>query len=280
MLGWGAIGSAVGRALADGEVPGARLCAVADRRRPSAGGRAGSAPGGEPAGGARGRDRPPAPIVAAEDLADGADVVVEAAGQAALATHGEAYLQAGARLLVVSVGALVDTDLFERLQAAGGDRLHLTTGAIGGLDLLRAARRAGSLDAITLTTTKRPSSLVEGWMDDELTARLRADEGPVVVFDGPASEAVRRFPQSVNVAATLALTAGSWDLVRVRVVGDPAVADNRHEIEIDGAAGHYRFRIENRPSPDNPRTSGIVAPAVVQGLAALAGGDDWRLATG
>lgn len=250
VLGWGAIGRTVGLALAEGGVPGARLCAVADRRW---------------------RADCPAPLVDPAHLADGADLVIEAAGQEALATYGEDYLRSGCRLLVVSAGALVDGDLLTRLLEAGGPRLHLTGGAIGGLDLLRAARRAGPIDGVTLTTTKASASLVQGWMDDDLVAALRAGGDEVVAFEGPATEAVRRFPQSVNVAATLALTAGSWDLVRVRVVADPSVTVNRHEIEIDGAAGHYRFTIENRPSADNPKTSGIVPHAVLESVAALCG---------
>lgn len=248
VLGWGAIGRTVGLALAHGQVPGARLVAVSDRR---------------------GADDCPVPVVDAEGLADGADLVVEAAGQAALATNGETYLRSGCRLLVVSVGALVDDDLYRRLQAAGGDRLHLTTGAIGGLDLLRAAKRAGGIDRVTLTTTKQPSSLLEDWMPDDLRAALRSGVDEVVTFDGPAADAVTRFPKSVNVAATLALTAGSWDLVRVRVVADPRVEVNRHDIEIVGAAGRYRFTIENRPSADNPKTSGIVPHAVIEDVASL-----------
>lgn len=281
LLGWGSIGRTVGRALAAGEVPGAELHTVAELR-------ASTGPG-EPGAGASGADGGvaldcPAPLVSGDRLADGADVVVEAAGQEALAAHGEAYLRAGCRLLVVSVGALVDRDLFDRLQAAGGDRLYLTTGAIGGLDLLRAAGRAGPIDELTLTTTKQPSSLVQDWMEVDLVDRLRAptvgSAEPITVFDGPAAEAVKRFPQSVNVAATLALTAGSWDLVRVRVVADPAIERNRHEIALTGAAGRYHFSIENHPSPDNPKTSGIVPHAVLAGLSALAGGDGWRLAVG
>jgi aspartate dehydrogenase len=270
VLGWGAIGRTVGLALAAGEVPGAELHTVSEQRALDGDGGVAS--------------DCPVPLVAGDRLADGADVVVEAAGQEALAAHGEAYLRAGCRLLVVSVGALVDQALFDRLQAAGGDRLYLTTGAIGGLDLLRAAGRAGPIDELTLTTTKQPTSLVQDWMDGDLVARLGAsavDGGePVTVFDGPAAEAVQRFPQSVNVAATLALTAGSWDLVRVRVVADPAAERNRHEIALAGSAGRYRFSIENHPSPENPKTSGIVPHAVLAGLSALAGGEGWRLAAG
>ena len=258
LLGWGAIGRTVGLALVDGAVPGVELVAVADRR---------------------GADGCPVPLIEPAELADGVDVVVEAAGQPALVAHGEAFLRTGCRLLVVSVGALVDDDLFQRLRRAGADRLLLTTGAIGGLDILRAAGRAGPLDAVSLTTTKQPASLIQDWMDDDLIANLRAGEETVTVFDGPAADAVTRFPQSVNVAATLALAVGSWDLVRVRVVADPAAEVNRHEIEASGAAGRYRFSVENHPSPDNPKTSGIVPHAVLQGLASLRP-DDWRLVSG
>lgn len=268
ILGWGAIGRAVGSALVAGQVPGAQLRAVADRpgRRPS-----------EASDG--GKADIPVPVVDPVELADGVDIVVEAAGQEALTAHGQRYLEAGCHLLVVSVGALVDDELFARLRRAGGRRLHLTSGAIGGLDLIRAAGRAGPLTEVTLTTTKPPGSLIQEWMDDDLVDQLRAGRRSVTVFDGPAAEAVARFPQSVNVAATLALCVGSWDDVGVRIVADPAVETNRHEIEVAGAAGHYAFRIENQPSADNPRTSGIVAPAVLQGLASLCG-DDWRLAAG
>ena len=214
-----------------GRVDGARLRAIATGRPPS---------------------DPPVPVVDPLDLADGADIVVEAAGQQALADHGERYLLAGSRL-------------------------HLTSGAIGGLDLLRAAAWAGPLDTVTLTTTKQPASLVESWMDDDLVSGLRDGREEIVVFDGPAREAVARFPRSINVAATLALTVGSWDLVRVRLVADPTVEFNRHEIEVTGITGRYRFSVENRPSSDNPRTSAIVANAVLQGLAELCG-DRWRLA--
>ncbi len=255
LLGWGAIGRTVGLALARGAVPGARLVAVSALDAP---------------------EGVPAPVVAAEDLAREADLVIEAAGQDALRRHGRTYLEEGVRLLVVSVGALVDDGLFQALVAGGADRLAVTTGAIGGLDLLAAARRAGPIEDLTLTTTKQPAVLIQDWMDPDLVARLEAGEGPVCAFDGPASQAVSRFPQSVNVAATLALAVGSWEAVRVRVVGDPTTAVNRHEIAWAGAAGRYALSIENHPSPENPKTSGIVPHAVLRSVAALVG-RDWRL---
>lgn len=255
LLGWGAIGRAVGLALADGKVPGARLHTVATLGHP---------------------DGCPVPMVPPSALGHGADIVVEAAGQDALRAHGEQFLAAGCRLLVVSAGALADQELFGRLRAAGGARLAVTTGAIGGVDLLRAVRRAGPIHQLLLSTTKRPGVLVQDWMTDDLAARLRSGTEVVTAFDGSAADAVRLFPESVNVAATLALAAESWDLVRVRVIGDPAIDVNRHEIRLVADAGRYTFTIENHPSPSNPKTSGVVPHAVLRGLAQWVDAD-WHL---
>ncbi|MEL7158260.1 MAG: aspartate dehydrogenase domain-containing protein, partial [Actinomycetota bacterium] len=137
-------------------------------------------------------------------------------------------------------------------------------------------RRAGPVRELVLTTTKRPEVLVQAWMDDDLRDRLRSGTERVAVFDGPAADAVRLFPQSVNAAATLALAAGSWDVVRVQVVGDPTAERNRHEIRFEGAAGRYHLTIENEPSVTNPKTSGIVPYAVLRGLEHWVA-EDWTL---
>ena len=52
---------------------------------------------------------------------------------------------------------------------------------------------------------------------------------------------------------------------------DPAADLTRHVIEAHGEAGSYRFETANRPSADNPRTSGVVPQAVLRSLSALVG---------
>lgn len=94
LLGWGAIGSEVGKALRRGDVSGVELTAVAALRH---------------------HDDLEVPQVAPSDLADHFDLVVEAAGQAALSEHGPGLLAAGVDLLVLSVGAFGDAELFDRL---------------------------------------------------------------------------------------------------------------------------------------------------------------------
>ncbi|MHA6803813.1 aspartate dehydrogenase domain-containing protein [Salinifilum ghardaiensis] len=249
ILGCGAIGGVVARAVRDGAVPGAELVGVVHT---------------EPV------DPPDLPVVGSRSASEDAELVVECAGQRALAELGPSVVASGADLLVVSVGALTDDGLLAELRDAGPGRLHLCTGAIGGLDLLAATARGGGLDAVRIATTKKASALVQQWMGAEQQERLRAATEPVELMRGPAREVTAAFPASANVAASVALAVGSWDRVEATVVADPRAPMTSHVISAAGSAGEYRFEIGNRPSPDNPATSGVVPHAVLAAVARLA----------
>jgi len=45
--------------------------------------------------------------------------------------------------------------------------------------------------------------------------------------------------------------------VRVSVVADPASTTNTHEIEASGDFGTFTVRLDNLPSPANPKTSAL-----------------------
>ncbi len=256
LLGWGAIGRGVAEQIEASTRAGDRsvvLSAVASRF-------------------SDGSTHPLA--VAAEEIGTSCDVVVEAAGPDALRVHGERCLTAGADLLVVSIGALMDTRLLEQLISAGPGRPHLCSGAIGGLDLLAAARNYGPIQRIVLETTKPGATLVRDWMSDDLRRDLlypSPGSNSVECFRGTVADAVQRFPESLNVSAALALAAGDDSVVEVAVIGSSTATTNTHDITIDSAAGQYRFSISNRPSPTNPRSSHITAWAVVRSLRSLAG---------
>jgi aspartate dehydrogenase len=247
VIGHGAIGSVVARSLAEGFDPSLVLAGVV-------------------------ADLPGVPAeVAVRDvgeLIERSDIVVEAASHGAVQAYGARVLEAGVDLLVVSVGALVDDDLRQRLVAAAGDRARLlvSSGAIGGLDLLRAAAALGPLDAVTMTSTKPAANVIAPWMDDDLVAALRQATGPVTAFEGSARDAARAFPASANVAATLGLSTLGLDAVRVRVLGDPAATTVRHVIEASGPTGRYEVGITNVPSPLNSKTSAVTPGAVLRAL--------------
>lgn len=195
-------------------------------------------------------------VTTTEDLVAAApDVVFEAAGHEAVAATGEAVLAGGAEFVVSSVGALCDDDLHARLRAAaarGGGRLTLLPGAIGGLDILAAAKLSG-LTQVTYLSRKPPAA----WRGTPADGRidLAAITAPTVFYEGSAREAARDFPKNANVAATVALAGLGFEATRVRLVADPTVTGNVHEIAFDSASAQVSMRIEGRPSPDNPKTS-------------------------
>jgi aspartate dehydrogenase len=194
-------------------------------------------------------------------------IVVEAASQAAAATHARTVLSAGRSLLLMSSGALIDSVLFAdlaRLAAERGVRLAVPSGAIGGLDAIRAVR--AELRELTLTSTKRPAALkgapgFASWED-------RGIDRATVVYEGPAREAVRLFPANVNVAAAVSLAGLGPDRTVARVVADPEAPGNVHEVSATGAFGCFTLRFENEPSAENPRTSRL---AILSALEALRG---------
>ena len=153
------------------------------------------------------------------------------------------------------------TSLLEAAQASGA-RIWVPSGAIGALDVVRASR-VGYVESITLTTTKPPVALADAPWVIEQDIDLSDISKPRVIFAGGPAEAVRGFPQNVNVAALLALAADDPDRMRVTVVADPDAPGNVHEVEALGSFGTMRLRLENRPSETNPKTSALAAQSVI-----------------
>lgn len=218
---------------------------------------------------------PPGGYLDAETAIERAEVIVECAGVAAARAHGPSVVAAGRTLVLASVGALADPDAARGILGGPGEAV-ITSGAIGGLDLVRAAAQAGGIDAATITTSKTAASLVQAWMSADEADRIRALDGPELLFDGTPREAIERFPGNVNVAVALAVACrglGTIDdglaRVRVRIVADPHTDTSTHRIEASGSSGDYVFEIGNRPSAANPRTSALTAQALAADVRAL-----------
>ena len=255
ILGFGAIGQSIVAAVAASPVPGHRLASVLVRPHQLAQAQAAMPPG----------------VVATADLstllAHAPDVVVEAAGQAAVAAHAAQVLAHGTQLLVLSVGALADAALHARLaQAArqGGTRLVLPVGAIAGLDGLMALRQAG-LQRVRYTSTKPPHA----WLGTPAEARfdLLALRTRMVVFAGTARDAALGFPKNANLAAAVALAGLGLDATTVQLVADPAASGNTGQIDAEGPAGRLQVSVSGASTAANPKTSGIVAYSVLACLA-------------
>lgn len=196
------------------------------------------------------------------------DIVIEAAGQAAARAYTVPLLEHGVDVMLMSVGALAEPAFLEQVAGAAarhGRRVYLPSGAIGGLDVLRAAR-IDTLSEVTLVTSKAPRALAGAPFFATHPIDLDAIRERTVIFDGPAREAVRLFPANVNVATALSLAGIGADRTRMQVVADPALDRNVHEVFARGSFGELRLRVENVPSPANPKTSFL---ACLSGLATL-----------
>ena len=199
-------------------------------------------------------------------LAHRPELIAEVAGQQAVAQYGETVLRNGVDLLVISVGALADAALFDRLKSAAQasqSRILLPAGAIGGIDAI-AAMRMGGLSLVRYRSRKPPLA----WRGSpaEKLVDLAALAKPAVLYRGNAREAALLYPQNANVAAAIALAGLGFERTEVELVADPAAAGNVHEIEVEGAAGRFAIELEGKPSRTNPKTSALAALSVARAI--------------
>jgi aspartate dehydrogenase len=185
----------------------------------------------------------------------GCDYVVECAGHDAVRDHIAPLLRAGADVILASAGALADDGCHDMLRVAaraGKSQIILSTGAIGGLDLLRAASLAG-LYRVHYTSCK-PARAWHGTPAQDLIA-LDQLEAPTPFFEGTARQAAHIYTKNANVAALVALAGLGFDDTRVTLIADPAATENTHHIAFEGASCHAHFSIAGQPHPLNPKTS-------------------------
>jgi len=253
IAGLGAIGLHLARAL-DAGVPGLSLVAVAARDHAKA------------AANIAGFKAPPL-IVPIADLGQ-ADIVVEAAPAAVFEEIARAAIGAARIFVPSSVGALLPRmHLVEEARRTGA-RIVVPTGALLGLDAVRAAAE-GEVASVTIETRKPPRGLAGAPYLDEHGIDVGAITTATRVFQGNAFDAAAGFPANVNVAAALALAGIGPERTMVEIWADPGVTRNTHTIRVEAAAARLTMTIENVPSDENPRTGKITPLSVLACLKGL-----------
>lgn len=213
-------------------------------------------------------------VESVEKLIEKADLVVEAASQNAVHEYALQILEGGKDIVILSVGALVDEELWSGLKKKArekGAQIFIPSGAIAGLDGVNAAATS-SISSVEIRTTKPVEGLRGVKYLDEKGIDMNEIDNPTVVFQGTAQEAVRLFPKNINVSATLSLAALGFEETKVTITADPSTTRNTHEITVSGRFGKLTCSVENVPSMTNPKTSYLASLAGISLIKKIATG--------
>ncbi|MDP1551413.1 MAG: aspartate dehydrogenase, partial [Methanobacteriaceae archaeon] len=196
-------------------------------------------------------------VLKIEDMLEHVDMVIEAAAPMAVAEVVPKIIKKGKNVIIMSIGALMDEDVkknLENLATENNVKIYAPSGAIVGLDGIKAAS-IGTIRKATLTTRKPPKSL-----GIEISEKK-------TLYKGRASEAVKKFPVNINVAAALSI-ACEMD-VEVEIIADPEVDRNVHEVLVEGDFGEFRTTTKNVRCAVNPKTSVLAAYSAIKLLKSL-----------
>jgi aspartate dehydrogenase len=207
------------------------------------------------------------PVIAAEALAESCDLVVECLPPELFRAIASSVIERGKLFMPLSVGQLLENWDFVARAKETGARILVPTGALIGLDAVRAAGE-GTIHSVTMVTRKPPNGLEGAPYLVERGISLKGINTARKVFDGTARDGARGFPANVNVAAALSLAGIGPDRTKLEIWADPAIDRNTHRIEVDSDTARFSMTIEGIPSA-NPRTGRIVPLSTVAALRAL-----------
>ena len=200
------------------------------------------------------------------DLIKESDLVIEAAAGKDSWHIAQQALRKGRSVMIMSVGGV--TNRLKELSILANryrGKVYIPSGAISGIDALKALA-ATKIRRVILTTRKHPVSFQGVKFITDKGFKLDKIKNDRLLFSGSARQAVKYFPQNINVAAILSLAGIGQDKTIVRIIASPFTKRNIHEIEIESLAASVKTRTENILHPQNPKTSYL---AVLSAIATL-----------
>ncbi|MFH1678361.1 MAG: aspartate dehydrogenase [Candidatus Omnitrophota bacterium] len=201
-----------------------------------------------------------------DNLIQRTGLVIEAAQAKSSLAIARSVLRKGRDVMVMSVGGIAaHINQLRQLAKSNQAKLYIPSGAICGIDAIKAASQR-KIRKVILLTRKNPNSF--GYSDYLKKRGIKLDKikKDTILFSGAAREAIKLFPQNINVAATLSIAGIGAARTRVKIMACPKVKRNIHEIYIESDAGVISTRVENLVHPDNPKTSFL---AVLSAIATL-----------
>jgi len=210
----------------------------------------------------------PPPVMTLGRLAECADVIVECAPPELFTEVAEPAIKAGRVLIPLSVTSLLERMDLVVLAGETGARIVVPTGALLGLDALRAAA-LGTIYSVTMVTRKPPQALKKVKYVAELGVDLDRLVAPIKLFEGWVADAAAKFPANINVAVALGLAGIGPDKTRLEIWADPTVTRNTHTIQVESDSARFEMTIGVVPTEENPATGKLVHLSVIETLRGL-----------
>ncbi len=212
--------------------------------------------------------RTPPPVVTLGQLPDMADIVVECAPPELFAELGEATLRAGKIFMPLSVTSLLPRLDLVDLAKQFGTRIIVPSGAIVGLDAVRAASY-GTIYSVVMKTRKPPKSLRDAKFVVEQGYDLDALTEPMMLYSGTVSEAAAMFPANVNIAVALAFAGIGPEKTLYEIWADPGVDRNSHTVAVDADSTRFEISVAGVPTKETPGTGKLTPLSVMATLEGL-----------
>lgn len=195
-------------------------------------------------------------------LIENSDLVIESASKDAVGEilKSRNINRRNRKLLIMSTGGIIENiNLLNKIKNC---EIYIPSGAIAGLDAIKAV--SGKIKSLTITTTKPVKGFKNSTYLIKNNINLDKIKNKEIIFEGNLKDAIKWFPQNINVAATLFL-ACRFKNIKIKIVADPKSKTNNHEIICKGSFGTITTKTENLLSK-NPRTSYLAILSAVQTL--------------
>ena len=189
------------------------------------------------------------------------DYILEAANPQTVKDNAEKILSAGVNLVTLSIGGFADADFYQKMQKIAkenGVKIHIPSGAISGLDLLRTASLMSDVE-VQIRNVTGPQPLARTGAFDE---RLKFDTH-CEVFNGSAKEAIEKLPCRVNVAIATSLASAGHEKTRSVIESEPGMVGDIQEITVKGEEINATLSVYSRTAA----IAGWSVVALLQNLA-------------
>jgi aspartate dehydrogenase len=203
-----------------------------------------------------------------ETLVDNCEIIIDCAPKEAFRDIATKCINKERKLITVSGSGILDNLDLEELAKTKNSQIILATGAILGLDALRAASES-NINSVTMTTRKPPNALSNAPFVINNNIELNNLLEPKLIFKGSATDGAKAFPANVNVAAAVGLAGIGANKTKLEIWADPKLKRNTHKVEVDSDSAIFEMSIQNVQTPENPGTGKITGLSVIACLRGL-----------